>query len=953
MPIFEGQAPPSQYGPQVQSSAGLPPAQTSALGNAMGSLSLEEQASSSSVTPESTSSQTSNEAPPLNDLNSEPRRRFIDAVDRLRELGVSKDVPLPQLVVIGDQSSGKSSLLEGLTGVAFPVANDVCTRFVTHFSMKHTLGTEDFLRVFITPGDKIFQDPTHLKQLKDFERVISKESLGVKENMDNLFADVAKVMGLPASTEENPSNGQQFSEHTLEIEFNGPNQTHLSVIDMPGLFHNTTAFQTERDRAFVIGAIKRYIKNQNTIILAVMDASNNLANQEVFKMAKEADPPGLRTIGIITKCDIVQRGDEPRIIRIAQNSVEILHHGWFAVRNRSTEDIQKGHSMKQRAETEMAFFSDSLWSALDRSRCGVAALKIYLAQVLYRHIRKQLPRIMQELERLHGQAQTDLRDMGEPRGTASAQRRYLAQIARNYERMLEDCLSGHYTDDLFHFSPLRLETHLLHLREEFRAQMAKSGHAHIFARPNNTIDDSYVDTGKKPFSFIPHSSHDTTPVSTRSSSVFDTAFAKATQSSTPVSSGLRFLPYTDRGAGMQGEKYQNISCLRRYRSFSPEELRLSGSTSSLSCANGTPQGTSLFDRATVPPATTSGFGPGLGGVGTSPNARSLFGQKTSTAPNDNPSTGMFATGATSSSSPFATGTSNSTQTAPTSSLFGGSTGNSAPAAPNSPLFGGSLFKPDLSPVRPEIYQWILVNFKSSRGMELPGTVNPDLVKSLFQQQTRSWAKIAEEYLSKIALAIHEYSLEAHRKLIVEEDVREKLLKRHLTHEDLMKRDAELELQRVLVDERENLTTVNQTYMDNLTLMREERVLSRLRSLGLLGEGVPNLDANVNVANVRSVLKAANPSWEEQAVHDIHDILKAYYEVARDRFMDNVVMAVIKRHMTGDASKLKLYNTTYVTRLKDDELADIAGENPVSASQRSELERKSAMYMQAMEVTKNL
>jgi hypothetical protein len=105
----------------------------------------------------------------VDQFDNERRVRILGVIDRLRELGVSENVSLPQvrwhlrywyfseadavkLVVVGDQSSGKSSLLEGLTGISFPVASDLCTRFATQIVLRRAPEDAAGVKIRIIPG---------------------------------------------------------------------------------------------------------------------------------------------------------------------------------------------------------------------------------------------------------------------------------------------------------------------------------------------------------------------------------------------------------------------------------------------------------------------------------------------------------------------------------------------------------------------------------------------------------------------------------------------------------------------------------------------------------------------------------------------------------------------------------------------------------------------------------
>ncbi|KAJ5291536.1 hypothetical protein N7478_000787 [Penicillium angulare] len=290
-------------------------------------------------------------------LDNKKRIRLLGIIDRLRELGISENVSLPQLVVVGDQSSGKSSLLEGLTGLSFPVASDLCTRFATQIVLRRAAEGEGQARITIIPGPSSRLDEALNQKLLAFEKGLAATDFGCQE-FEDIFDEAASCMGIPGPRTKNLEDVEKrFSDDILKIELSGPDHRHLSVVDVPGLFHNPTKFQTEEDRAIIRKLIEGYMTDKRTIILAVMDARNNLANQEVFSMARAADPAGKRTVGIVTKCDALQVGDEAGVLRIAKNEVESLTHGWFAVRNRSTQEIKEGVSIEGRHQKEKEFFS--------------------------------------------------------------------------------------------------------------------------------------------------------------------------------------------------------------------------------------------------------------------------------------------------------------------------------------------------------------------------------------------------------------------------------------------------------------------------------------------------------------------------------------------------------------------------------------------------------------------
>jgi GTPase SAR1 family protein len=141
----------------------------------------------------------------VGDLDNEQRLRILGIIDKLRELGVSENVSLPQvsppccsgkiytyvrkLVVVGDQSSGKSSLLEGLTGLSFPVASELCTRFATQIVLRRAPANEAEVRITIIPGPDAQGDEEILDNLLGFERTLSTREFD-SESLRTIFDEV-------------------------------------------------------------------------------------------------------------------------------------------------------------------------------------------------------------------------------------------------------------------------------------------------------------------------------------------------------------------------------------------------------------------------------------------------------------------------------------------------------------------------------------------------------------------------------------------------------------------------------------------------------------------------------------------------------------------------------------------------------------------------------------------
>ena len=187
-------------------------------------------------------------------LQSRDHSELLDVIDLLRSQGVSHYVLLPQIIVCGDQSSGKSSVLEAVSGVRFPTKDNLCTRFATELILRR--GPEVKVTVGITPGeDRSEDDKTALSGFKFKDASI--------EDFPSLVESAKEAMGLKA-------NVRAFSSDVLRVEVTGPSQPHLTLVDLPGLIHAENKQQSVEDVSLVTSLVKMYMAQPRSIILAVV-----------------------------------------------------------------------------------------------------------------------------------------------------------------------------------------------------------------------------------------------------------------------------------------------------------------------------------------------------------------------------------------------------------------------------------------------------------------------------------------------------------------------------------------------------------------------------------------------------------------------------------------------------------------------------------------------------------
>ncbi|KAI1822013.1 interferon-induced GTP-binding protein Mx [Xylaria intraflava] len=380
----------------------------------------------------------------LDDLQTDEQRLVLDTVAQVRKCGLEGVLSLPQLVVCGDQSAGKSSVLEALTEIPFPRSDNLCTRFATEISLRR--GPNDTLTIRIIPDEA---RPVHEKQsIRAFV-----ESITDFSDLPRVM-ELAKIaMGIVNKDEPDMSTPMQaFARDTLSIEIEGPSRPQLTLVDIPGLIHSSTKGVSERDVAVVAEITQHYISQPRTICLAVVSAANDVANQTILTQVRRVDPQGDRTLGIITKPDIPPAGSGSQLafLELARNENVFFKLGWHVLRNRKFEE--SANSLIERNQAEAIFFRTSNFKSLPKDCVGIDALRTRLSVLLFEHVKHELPKLRQGLEDALREAHEERDVLGAPRSTTQECRTYLAQLSLDYYELCKAAVHGFYEGSFFHFN---------------------------------------------------------------------------------------------------------------------------------------------------------------------------------------------------------------------------------------------------------------------------------------------------------------------------------------------------------------------------------------------------------------------------------------------------------------------------------------------------------------------
>ncbi|XP_053471350.1 interferon-induced GTP-binding protein Mx3 [Ictalurus furcatus] len=299
-------------------------------------------------------------------------RPYVDLIDYLRLIGIEEDLALPTIAVIGDQSSGKSSVLEALSGVPLPRGSGIVTRCPLELKLRK------------------------IKCGVQWQAVISYNKQFIE------FDDPSLVEGyVGAAQNELAGEGVGICDELITLEIMAPDVCDLTLIDLPGITRVPVKGQPEDIGHQIKNLIRKYIEKDQTINLVVVPCNVDIATTEALKMAQEVDPEGKRTLAILTKPDLVDRGTEKNILAIVRNQVIPLSKGYVIVKCRGQKQIDDKISLSEATRVEKEFFRrhEFFNCLLYEEKATIQCLASKLTQDLVDHIKKSLPLISEEIKK--------------------------------------------------------------------------------------------------------------------------------------------------------------------------------------------------------------------------------------------------------------------------------------------------------------------------------------------------------------------------------------------------------------------------------------------------------------------------------------------------------------------------------------------------------------------------
>ncbi|KAF7117917.1 hypothetical protein CNMCM5793_007248 [Aspergillus hiratsukae] len=369
------------------------------------------------------------------DIIARDMKSLIKKVQDLRHIGIEDSrIALPKICVIGDQSTGKSSLIEGMSEIKVPRSAGTCTRCSMEINLTESEPGQDWnCRIFLSRkyifdgsrkvtklpkksqplGPWIDQEDEHFTDVKDKD--------GVQEAIK--WAQLAILNPGRPSSDYQPGNNAdtdesycqvKFSPNVVRLDISAPNFPNLSFYDLPGVIS-----QAEHDHepylvSLVENLVKVYITQENCIVLLALPMTDDATNSRATHIMRDIPGAKERTLGVLTKPDRIQSGESyAQWVDILEGDKFALGHGYYVVRNNPDPAID--HSRAR--EEEAVFFAESPWAtdlSAYQDRFGTRQLQAALSSLLLEQIQGCLPRITEQIDAKAARIEAELQTLPDP-----------------------------------------------------------------------------------------------------------------------------------------------------------------------------------------------------------------------------------------------------------------------------------------------------------------------------------------------------------------------------------------------------------------------------------------------------------------------------------------------------------------------------------------------------------
>ena len=345
-------------------------------------------------------------------------RKLINILFQLGDCGINEYIKFPRICTIGNQSSGKSSVLESILGLDFlPRGDGVVTRRPLEIKLNHI----NYGKSWAVFEEKI------TKKFTDF--------IKVRETIETLIDEVCEDY---RSIVDKPIILNVYSQMYPDITF----------IDLPGITRIPIGYVPKNIEMVPHYMTKRYIEDPLTIILCVIAANSDIMTSEGLRMAKEIDTTGSRTLGVLTKLDIMDAGTDAR--KELLNETVPLKLGYVGVKNRNKQELVNKLPLNESFRKEKEFFkSHEVYKFIPSDHLGTDALIDKLTKLYFKMIGQDIQRIIKSINDKIKQAEEELHNLGSDlSANDEGKMTLLWNMIKEYCDLFKNILQGKYNNKL-------------------------------------------------------------------------------------------------------------------------------------------------------------------------------------------------------------------------------------------------------------------------------------------------------------------------------------------------------------------------------------------------------------------------------------------------------------------------------------------------------------------------
>ena len=373
----------------------------------------------------------------------EGNEEYQSFIDKLTDADVDTFLDLPMIAVMGDTSSGKSSLLTMISEVELPSSAQLTTRCPIKLQMSYAAKKRAQVEiVWKSPIDVDSSTGRH-------PQLLQHENQFDDSNWEQLTEAISR-----AQQHILDLTGKDVAPDVVSVKLQGPSCVNLTLIDLPGIVRTTGLRESDTLSQDIQSLMEEYLQNPKCVILAVLPANVDFHNSQIMAEAEKVDPHRRRTIPVLTKPDLIDEGAEAGVRDLLLGlKTEAFQKGFHMVKGRGQAALNRQESITAALQSEEIFFDTTRpWSNVDdRSLFGTKRLRLKLSIILIDLIRDSFPAIIAEMQEQQQSTRDQLSRIGDIPDSLTKKRTCFEQIKESFLKSTKAALNGSPMDGSMNF----------------------------------------------------------------------------------------------------------------------------------------------------------------------------------------------------------------------------------------------------------------------------------------------------------------------------------------------------------------------------------------------------------------------------------------------------------------------------------------------------------------------